>query len=208
MEKCKYLLLLLTLMTILCSCSQKEKNADAYTRIYEKYKDIKSYQCIMTINISSNKTVKQYKIKQYYKSPDNYKVEVLEPEEIKGLVTVYSNSCVTTIQPEIEGKFTLLNFNPVGESYIFLPDFLESYYKSEQTSVMTMREQESRYTVLKADIPGNNPYRFSQSMWIDNQSLLPVKMEVYDIKNKPVISIRFDEFEFNAKLEDEVFQID
>ncbi|MDK2800136.1 MAG: hypothetical protein PWP27_1944 [Clostridiales bacterium] len=195
-------------MITLGSCGPKDKSTDMYSRIYEKYKDIKSYQCEMTMTITSNKTTKQYKLKQYYKSPDKYKMKIIEPKELQGLITIYSNNTVTTIQPEIQGKFSLLNFNPIGESYIFLPDFFEAYFKSEQTSVTTMGNKESRYTVLKADIPGSNIYRFSQSLWINNTTFLPSKMEVYDIKKKPVISIIFDLIEFNVQLEDKIFDID
>ncbi|WHH58095.1 hypothetical protein [Petroclostridium sp. X23] len=208
MKRCKYFLLLLTLMTILCSCGNNDEIADTYTRIYEKYKDIESYKCEMFMNITSNRTVRQYRLKQYYKAPDNYKVEMLEPEEVKGLVTVYSSGNVTTLHPEIKGKFTLLNFNPIGESYVFLPDFFEAYYKSEKTSVTASGEKEGRYTLLKADIPGSSIYRFSQSLWIENKLLLPHRMEIYDINNKPVISIRFIDIEFDVPFEDQVFQIE
>ncbi|MGE4283102.1 MAG: outer membrane lipoprotein carrier protein LolA [Clostridia bacterium] len=208
MRQCKYIILMLTLMIILCSCGKKNENTDVYTQIYEKYKDIQSYQCEMLMNISSNKTVRQYRLKQFYKAPDYYKIELLEPEEVKGLVTVYVNGNVTTMHPEINGKFTLLNFNPVDESYIFLPDFFEAYYKSEKTSVAVSKEKESKSILLKADLPSSSIYRFSQSMWIDSQSLLPEKMEIYDIKNKPVISVRFTEMELDIQLEDDIFQVD
>lgn len=180
---------------------------DIYTRIFYKYNDLKSYRCLVKVTATSNKTTRAYTMEQYYRAPDCYRVEVLSPEEIKGLVTVYANNSMTTVQPGIESKFTLLNYNPVYESYIFLPDFFEAYYKSEQTTVITMNEEDSKYTILKADIPGSNIYRFSQSLWIDNQSLLPIKMEIYDIANKPTISVEFDQVELDVELEDELFQI-
>ncbi|NLY44147.1 MAG: outer membrane lipoprotein carrier protein LolA [Clostridiaceae bacterium] len=208
MKLLKFIGILLLLMMMMCSCERKNYEADVYTRIFKKYNDLKSYQCIAEVTVTSNKTTKVYTMKQHYKAPDCYRVEILSPEEIKGLVTVYADNNVTTVHPEIEGKFTLLDYSPVHESYIFLPNFFEAYYKSEQTSVTTINEEDdSRYTILKADIPGNNLYRFSQSIWIDNQSLLPVKMEIYDISNKPTVSVLFYDVELDVEIKDELFKV-
>ena len=196
-------------MITLCACGQKEDSTGIYTEIYEKYKDIQSYQCKMTMSVTSNKTVRDYKLQQYYKAPDKYRVEFLEPKEIKGMTMVYKEQGVTTIHPAIEGKFTLSDFTLIDEpSYMFLRDFFKTYYKSEETSVTVAKTEASKNTILKAEIPGNNSYRFSQSLWIDNETLLPKKMEVYDRENKPVIRITYEEIEFDVEIKDEIFDID
>lgn len=207
MKTCKYLILLLTLMTILCSCADPEKQADIYEQIYKKYNQVNSYQCQVKMVVAGNKTTKEYVMNQYYKSPDRYKMVILEPEEIKGLTTVYVHNEVTTFQPEIQGKFTLLNYTPIDKSYIFLPDFFKTFYQSEQASVTATSQQKNRYTVLKADIPGNNIYRYSQGIWIENDTLLPYKIEVYDIKQRPVIRVIFEEVQINPVLEDNIFEV-
>lgn len=203
----KHLMLLLTLMMTLCACSNRGMSADIYERIYEQYNQLNSYHSKIRMTVTSNKTTKTYVMNQYYKAPDRYKIEILEPEDIRGLVTVYSGSNVTTIYPEIQGKFTLMNFTPIDKSYIFISDFFETYYKSEQTAVFMVNKAESRQTVLEANIPGSNIYRFNQKMWIDNNTLRPLKMEIYDIKKKAVISITYDEVELNTELEDKIFEL-
>lgn len=196
-------------MITLCACGQKEDGTEIYTKIYEKYKDIQSYQCKMTMNVTSNKTVRNYTLQQYYKTPDKYKVEFMEPEEIKGMTMVYKDQGITTIHPAIQGKFTLSDFTLMNEpSYMFLPDFFKTYYKSEETSVTVAKTEDSRNTILKTEIPGNNSYRFNQGLWIDNETLLPKKMEVYDAENKPVLSITYHEIEFNREIKDEIFDIE
>lgn len=204
MKKCKCILLLLTLMMTLCSCGNN-KSIDIYGRVYDKYKNFKSYRCDVELTVNSNKTTRHYEVRQVYKAPDKYRIEVNEPSNIKGLTTVYNGTNVTTLMPEVGGKYALQNFNPVGESYTFLPDFFKTYYKSEQTSVQTMTRKHANTTLLNTQIPGNNIHRYSQSLWVDNATLLPVRMEVYDIKNKPVISILYHNFEFNPDMKDELF---
>jgi len=196
-------------MISLCACGQKENDAGIYTKIYEKYKDIQSYQCKMTMSVASNKAVRDYKLQQYYKAPDKYRVEFIEPEEIKGMKLVYKDQSVTTVHPAIQGKFTLSDFALIDEpSYMFLPDFFKNYYKSEETSVTVSKTETGQNTVLSAEIPGDNSYRFSQSLWIDNETLLPKKLEVYDKENKPVIRITYEEIEFDIDINDEIFDID
>ncbi len=199
-------------MIILCACNSARISTNIYEQIYEKYNHIENYQSKIRMTIISNKTDKNYVMYQYYKFPNKYRFEILEPEEIEGLVTVYSGNDVEMIYPQIKGKFTLPNYQPVDKSYIFLPGFFEAYYKSEQTSVVTKiltdsDESDDQVTVLSADIPGNNMYRFSQSIWIDTETLLPIKMEIYDLSNKLVISIIYDEIAFDVELEDKMFDI-
>lgn len=207
MKKCKYLIAILTLMITLCSCGTKENSTDYYTKIFEKYKNMKSYRCKVELTVTSNKTTSFYTMKHCYLEPDKYRVELEAPDGMKGLTTIYNGPDIITVAPDIQKKFEITDYNAQTKDYLFLPNFFENYYKSEQTSVMVDNHDEGEYTVLRADIPGNNIYRCSQAVWFDNLTLLPVKTEIYDLKNEPVIIARFSEFEMNIKLQDEIFKI-
>ncbi len=204
---CKYTILILALVTMLCSCQYVKKSADIYDLIYEEYKFIKSYQSKITMKITSNKTIKEYKMNQYYKYPNKYRLDVIEPDEIKGLVTYYSGSGVSMVYPEVGGKFTLMDYTPVDKTYIFIPDFFSAYYKSEQTSVYTINMDKNRYTILKTSIAGLNMYRNSESLWIDNKTFLPAKLLVYDLKGNAVITVIFETIKLNTEINDMIFEV-
>lgn len=207
MKRCRYIIMMLTLMIILCSCGSGGKSTDYYTRIIEKYNNIKSYKCKVEAKIISNKTTNSYEMNHYYLAPDNYRVEVLSPESIQGLITVYNGDNVITVIPDLQRKHELSAYNAGTDDCLFITNFFKNYFKSEQVSVTASSSTEGTYTILRADIPGNNIYRCSQAVWFDNKTLLPVKTEIYDLKDKHVISARYTEFEMNTKLEDKIFKI-
>ena len=196
------------MMMLLCGCGEVMiRSEDIHERIYKTYRQLKTYQANVTITVTSNKTTKDYVMNQWYKHPNQYKTVLLEPEEFSGLATVYKDEKVVTVHPDTQGAFILHNYTPVDKGHLFLTDFFEIYYKSQETSMQTFFQGQAKYTVLNADIPGWHPHRFSQAMWIDNETCLPFKMEIYDDKNKPVITVVYEDIQLNVPIEEEMFEI-
>lgn len=194
-------------MINLTSCKYIEEKMDSYSRIYEKYNNIKDYKANITMQVYGNKVVEEYQMTQYYKTPNMHRVEVNKPEEIKGLTTIYSKNSIIILNPELDTNYSLSNLNADNDNFIFLTDFFESYYKSEQVVVMAMKKENTKYTVLKTYIPGNRVHRHSQNLWIDNEKLLPYKMETYNIQGDKMILIYYNEIKLNIGLEDDIFNL-
>ncbi len=54
--------------------------------------NISSYEATIEVQIYSNKNTNKYVLKQKYLSPDIFKQEVIEPENIKGLTTTFDGT--------------------------------------------------------------------------------------------------------------------
>ncbi len=203
------MLILLTLMMMILSCCGEVliRSEDIHQRIYKTYRQLETYQAKITVIVTSNKTTKEYVMNQWYKYPNKFKMMLLEPEGFNGLVTIYNKGKIVTVHPDMQGAFILHNYTPVDKGHLFLTDFFENYYKSQQTSMQTFFQGQAKYTVLKADIPGGHAHRVSQAMWIDNETCLPFKMEIYDDNNKPVITIIYEDIKLNVPMKEEIFEI-
>lgn len=51
--------------------------------------NISSYEADISLEVTSNKNTNKYRLIQKYASPNIFKQEVLEPNNIKGLITTY-----------------------------------------------------------------------------------------------------------------------
>ena len=59
--------------------------------------------------------------------------------------------------------------------------------------------------MLEAVIPGNNKYTSTEKLWIDNDTLDPVRLTIYDTEGKERYIIDYDKFEYNCDIEEGTF---
>lgn len=64
-------------------------NIKSIQDIKEYILNINSYEANISVEIISNKNSNKYKMTQKYVAPNIFKQEILEPENIKGLITKY-----------------------------------------------------------------------------------------------------------------------
>lgn len=64
-------------------------NIKSAENIKEYILNISSYEADISLEITSNKTTNKYRLIQKYASPNIFKQEILEPNNIKGLTTIY-----------------------------------------------------------------------------------------------------------------------
>jgi len=195
------------LTIVLTSCGVNGKHT--YAKIYDKYsKDLTSFSAVARVTVASNLTVKEYKVEQLYRRPDKFKVEVLSPETSKGAKYIFADGKLRFVPPAGVSSVVseLGNYVPSDKSYMFVPDFFDGYVKSEAENYTVVRDVGGRQTVLDAVMKNDNIYRFSQKLWVDNKTLLPSKLETYDINGKPTLTVVFEDFKWNEKLDDEIFK--
>ena len=192
------------LMITLSACTGRVKH-DSYKEIYNRYSDIKSYIAEAEITVKSNLTTNTYLVKQYFLAPDNYKTEITAPDNMAG--TGYS-FCDGEVRLNSSGGevFSISDYVPEDRNYVFINDFFANYYKSEDTFVETSGGIKNDCTVLKNVLSEGNPYRHSQTVKINNSSLLPEKLVTYDMDNNEVLSVEYKSFTFDTELEKEIFK--
>ena len=79
--------------------------------------------------------------------------------------------------------------------------------QSEEVSIAVSKTDESRCTVLEAVIPGENKFTSTEKLWIDNETITPVKLVIYDSEGKEKYVVEYNEFQFNPDFEDGIFNI-
>lgn len=67
-------------------------NIKSAENIKEYILNISSYEADISLEVTSNKTTNKYRLIQKYVEPNIFKQEVLEPNNIKGLTTIYDGT--------------------------------------------------------------------------------------------------------------------
>lgn len=84
-------------------------------QVEEYILNISSYKAKIELEVRSNKNENKYVLMQKYKSPNISKQEVIEPENIKGLETIYDGASLTI-------NNTNLGLSSIYENYQYMVD--------------------------------------------------------------------------------------
>ncbi|MEG2380241.1 MAG: hypothetical protein RSB38_00935 [Oscillospiraceae bacterium] len=199
-----FLVFSIILMITLSGC-KTSVNHDAYSEIYERYNEIKSYTAVATIETASNKATNTYKVKQYYTAPDKYRMDVMDGDNNVKTSYIFNGANVY-LKSANGGTTNIENYVVQDKDYMFIPDFFKSYYGSEESFAEASNNMSGEQTRLNSEAKTPNPKRNSQSVWIDNKTYVPSKLETYDVDNTAVITVKYEEFKLNEKIEDKMYK--
>lgn len=191
------------LMTSLCGCGKNSQH-DVYREIYKRYSDIRSFYAAATVTVRSDKTESRYSVRQFYQKPDKFAFFVDAPEDFSGSGYIFK-----------DGKFKVLSGFGTdaafaakatdGKNVMFVCDFFEEYFKSEETSVRTNGSIKGKSTVLECFLQLRSETLYRQTLEIDNKTFLPLKLETLDVNDNPVVTVEYADFKLNCDIEKTIF---
>lgn len=181
----------------LCSCNTEKTEHSVYTEIFKTYNSLESYTAEGVLTVASNLTRNSYSFKQYYAVPNKYRID------LENMSYIYSDGEVYIMSGD--NSQTLQNYVAADKNYIFVTDFFNEYFKNQNASITVSGGTENGFTVLNAP-SGTRMYRAEQSMWVDNKTCLPSKLETCDTDKNPVLTVEFSDFKLNEKIDDSVFE--
>ncbi len=195
--------ILIVMVLLLSSCDKKD---DIYN-VNKKISNMLSYSAVAEITILGNKGGSEYKVKQFFIEPDKIRIETIEPEFLKGKVIVYNGEVWEMYHPMINSKFKIENLRNEDE-YIYLGMLQKSIAAYENVKYEYVTREGIEYVAIKCNIPGGNEYRRSAILYMTRSGYYPEFMEILDNSENIKIRVRYLDFEYNCKLEEELFQLD
>ncbi len=201
----KKLLAIFLFCIFLCGCSLKGESG--MEKIQSRLNSMESYKAKAQMTRITNKGESVYGIEQFYKMSGEYKLVITEPENLKGNFTIFDGKSVCQYSASAGGRVVTDVPESQARNELFLGCFIKNYFQSEEVSVDVSVMDESRCTVLEAVIPGGNKFMATEKLWIDNETLDPVRLAIYDLEGKERYIIDYDEFEYNCDFEEGTFDI-
>jgi outer membrane lipoprotein-sorting protein len=199
------MLLFLIVGIILSGCSAKgAKKPEDVQKLLMK---MKCYKCDVVFAVNNNKSTNVYKAKHMYKFPDNYRIEIEEPNELKGQTTIYNGEKAYIYHPQLETYLVTQNYASTLEYSSFVGAFIECFKNNGGARFKLESFRDKQCYVLEIPIKEESPYRTLENIWIDAEYILPVMVEILDKNNHISAQVLYENFEVNPKLEDSLFLI-
>lgn len=206
MKKGIAMLLSCTLLLGLCGCG-KEGKLTEMEAIQKELLEMEGYSCTAELTRSSKKGEKTYGTKQYYKSTGEYRMELTSPENAAGNYTVFDGQRIAQYNPRLGSSIVKDVPESQHRNELFLGQFVKNYMQSEEVAVETAALDEAKCAVLEAVIPGNDKDIASEKLWVDRETLLPVRFVIYDADGGERYRMDYSEFVFNPTFEEGIFTI-
>ena len=189
-------------------CGSPLVQKSLYDRISETLTGLTSYEALATVRYYSNNSTNAYDTKQECLSTGEYRVEVLQPSEGAGNVTVFDGKTITQYNPLTGGKIAIGTTETPERSEIFLTSFIKNHLAGQEVTIaVSESSDDARYTTLDANIPGDNPYLSTERLVIDNETLKPTQLIIMDEKGKERITVTYSTINYNVPLDKSVFTI-
>ncbi|MBP3337322.1 MAG: hypothetical protein J6L59_02820 [Clostridia bacterium] len=200
MKKISLFFTLLMMCLALSSCSGitmlSDSDADTYAKIHKRYIQMPSYCADVKITVLGNKTQKTYQAKQYYLSPDKMMLDFSG-----GLKIIFAGDKAKVISGENSEEFHASD----DVNYLFVNEFFELYYRSQDTAVSTQNHDDGGSTFLETELINQTSHRYKAVLKVNNKTLNPERLTVRDLGGNDVICADFSSFLYNAKIAEEIF---
>ena len=185
------LVIFITIFVIFVGCQKRESTKEEiYKEFQKKIVTMSSYKCMAYVEVTGNKSTHNYVFIHNYTKPDYYKLEVVEPKNLKGKTMEYKGDKVVITNPDIKDKIELPNNND-NRQYSFVGDFIKNYLQNEEVDI----KLNNNSLVLETIIPGENKYFAKQILYIDKESKNPKKMEILNSEGKVNFTVNYKNFE-------------
>ena len=193
----KWMTLILLTGCVFVSCIGCQEKEYTKEEVYEKFQEqilkIESYTCTAELTVLGNKGESNYTIKESYNKPDNYRLEIISPKNLKGQTVEYNNKKIIINNAEINDSIEFPNKNE-NIQYLFIGDFIKNYLQSESNKDLVMN-MSNEYLELESKIQGDDKYFNKQKLYINLKDKNPDKMEIIDKEGNVRFTVEYKNFE-------------
>ena len=194
------ILLILTFFYFNTYKNSKSVNNIDKSNIKDYILNISSYEAKILVVVNSNKNSNKYILKQQYNLDNVYKQEVIEPENISGLKTIYDGK-------NLKIENTKLNLSHLYEDYEYISDNtldLYTFIQNYKNCTDSEYEEYDTEVVMKLINKNGNRFNYFQNLYIDKNTALPIRMEIIDKNQNTVVYIEYNEISFNSTSKEEI----
>lgn len=189
-------LLIITSLTFYGCSSNHQGNRQ--NSLHEMLKALKSYEADATISFLKDTEEHIIKMKQAAEAEGKYRLIIESPDHMKGYETRFDGSALSEYNPST--KASVPRKPNEARNQILLSTFVHQYLESADPKLEKGTLNGKSVHIIEIPIPGNYKYMTKQRVWFDEKTLVPLKMEIYDVNDNTTLQVLFENFKYNPKL--------
>lgn len=128
--------------------------------------NMNSYNATMNIEVETNKNKTKYVIKQSLKNENISRQEVIEPENIAGVITEYDGQNLKITNNNLNLSTTFDNYSYIVDNNLWLNSFAQDYKKYSNSKVTEKNDE----IILELKKEDGNKYSIYKKLYIDKNS--------------------------------------
>lgn len=191
----------ISVLLILTSCQTSE--TDNTNDALGKLMNMKSYVTNAEITYISDKSTVQYKGVHTAQDNGKYCIEISEPSENAGDKVLFDGKMIWHYSKTNDDKISVAIPDRPERQQIILFEFIKNMVdtNNEQT------EADGECTVFSAQMPKMHKYMTTEKLWLNNKTLLPEKLIIYDDDGNERVKVEFSDFKYNAEIDENAFTV-
>ena len=206
MKKSLSILLSFSLLFSVAACS-RQKPMTELEAIQKQLTEMEGYTCTATLTRTNERGTKTYETKQDCKATGEYRLELLSPENVAGNYTLFDGERICQYNRQLDHCITKDVPPSQHRNELFLNQFISNYMQSEGVDVEAATLDESRCILLEAVIPGTDTDLSTEKLWVDRETLLPVRFVIYNADGKERYRMDYTSFAFDPQFDASLFTI-
>lgn len=180
------------LVLIFTSCTRSE-NDRLQQKIEKAFEKFEGYETDTEINITMGESKSYYKTKEKYNINEDYRIEILEPKESKGITIEYVDDDIVINHISIRQSVTLKNLKTFDKGYL-IGEFFQNI--SEIKSIREDVIDDKELYILQFKVINGNKYNKEQIIYLNKKDFTPYMLNILDEDKVPRVIVKYKQFKY------------
>lgn len=193
----RFLLFIIVLSSFLLLSCTSDKDTRIIEKIDKLYTGSNGYETKLEMRILNNEKETIYKMKEEYTHDNNILLEILEPNESKGITIEYKDDKIFLNHSSIRQSISLRAVKNFDKG-ILLVNFFENL-----DSIASIEEEEldgKDHYVIKYTTEDNNKYNHQRLIYLTKKNLDPYLMKIIDEDGNIRVIIKYEDFKYTRDI--------
>jgi outer membrane lipoprotein-sorting protein len=189
------------ILTLVGCESPSVSRGDVRSQVKEKVVEMKGYQGKGTMTFHTGQSPLQYEVEVAYRKPNTYRVAMKNRDEKVDQIILKNKQGVYVITPSLKKSFRFQTNWPKNQGQVYL---YQTIVESVVQDSSTIKKEKNMYRIEgESNYPNKTLAR--QVIWLNQKTLAPVKIEVYDRNEQLRVAMKFNQFRFDPKFDSDYF---
>lgn len=193
MKAQKFIALGMVLMIVFCGCSnQKAKSV----KCEDFFKDLKNYEATATVTFLKDHQENTIQMKQLAKMEGSYEMTYLSPKHLEGTMLKFDGEKIIETYPDM--KEQVEEKAGVAENEILVTSFTKRMLSNGHAEKQKVTLNGKKAITYELPIEGNYKYLAKEKIWVDEEKMIPIQLEIYDNEGNVSLHIQYEDFKYNS----------
>lgn len=193
----KSLLLIIILLSFLLISCTSDKSERIINKIDKLYNENTGYEVKLEMKVIMDNKETVYKMKEKYVHDDTISLEILEPDESKGITIQYKDDKIFLNHASIRQSISLKTVKTFDKGILLANffghlDLVESIEKQEMDG--------KDYYRIGYTPEETNKYNHQRFIYLNKKNLDPYRMEIMDKEGHTRVIIKYEDFKYTKDI--------